>query len=138
MDGSTVRDTLAEAASDLNSVHTELTKQIRRNTKVVIVHERSLQRLKTSVVTLISRKRNVERRLVRIANMQNALTADTDEKVEIPSFPSSPDIDSDLLSSDSEVDGDNQVQNVKINTVSCFKPVCYMLKTNEVGLSVES
>ena len=109
---SDVRSILAEVASDLTSLHSDLRKQIRRSSKVVIVHERALLRHKKSIVTMKCRKKNIEENLVRLANMQNNLRADTDEKVEVPSWSSSSDIDSDLISSDSEFDWDeNQVQN---------------------------
>ena len=109
---SNVRSILAGVATNLTSVHSDLRKQIRRSSKVVIVHERALLRHKKSIVTMKCRKKNIEENLVRLANMQNNLRADTDEKVEVPSWSSSSDIDSDLISSDSEFDWDeNQVQN---------------------------
>ena len=110
MEGSDVCSSLAAVADDLMSVHADLTKQIRRNSKLVVVHERGLLKLKNSVIALKHRKKNVERCLVRFTDIRNGLKDITGEKVELPSWPSSSDVDSDIMSSDSEIDWDhNQV-----------------------------
>lgn len=90
----------APSAADLTQIRLDLKKQIRSNTKVAMLQEQIALRSKKSVVKLKNQKKNVEKLLQNLA----------DEPIE---WSSTDEVDSDLISSESDVDSlDEQVKSV--------------------------
>ena len=88
-----LNDLPAKISSDLTHVRKDLKRQIRRSSKLVMNQERGVLRMKKSVVALKQRKKNVENCLQSLAAVKN----------ESISFSSSDEVDSDMISSDSEL-----------------------------------
>ena len=88
-----LNDLPAKISSDLTRVRKDLKRQIRRSSKLVMNQERGVLRMKKSVVALKQRKKNVENCLQSLAAVKN----------ESISFSSSDEVDSDMISSDSEL-----------------------------------
>ena len=91
-------DLPATISGDLTLVRKDLKRQIRRSSKVAMIQEQGLLRLKKSVVALKRRKTNVE-------NCLQSLAAVKGDSI---TFSSSDEVDSDLITSDS----DEEVRNV--------------------------
>ena len=103
-----LNDLPAKISSDLTHVRKDLKRQIRRSSKLVMNQERGVLRMKKSVVALKQRKKNVENCLQSLAAVKN----------ESISFSSSDEVDSDMISSDSELSSlDDEVRKVMVAIV---------------------